>query len=195
MVAVTRSTSKKDDKKKRITKERKEQKPPSHNNDDNDDSKDVEEEISDNDKLSEEDEEEEFEDEELFENDYSLPKDIKENKKLLEKSEKIIKSLNDDEPTLEKILNAKIRFKRQKELFQWFYIYRYSFPNSEDRILLKEDLKERLKRYKAEYKEYIKNKKEFLEMEKIEEQENDIFVLKRKLFSIETTEENRKLLF
>ena len=38
-------------------------------------------------------------------------------------------------------------------------------------------------------------KKEFLDMEKIEEQEKDIFVLKRKLFAIETTEENRRLLF
>lgn len=194
MVVSTRSSSKKDDKKKRITKERKEQKPPSHNDNNNENGDDNVEELSEEDKLPD-DEELDEEEEELFKNDYSLPKEIKENKELQEKGEKIIQSLENDEPTLEKILNAKIRFKRQKELFEWFYIYRYSFPNSEDRILLKNDLNERLKRYKAEYKDYIKNKKDFLEMEKYEEQEKDIFILKRKLFLIETTDDNRKLLF
>jgi ATP-dependent Lon protease len=192
MVAVTRSSTKKEDKKKRITKERKEQKPPSHSNND-DVEPEVEPELSDNEKSSLDDIDEEEED--IFENDYSLPQNIKDNDVWNSKSEKIINSLKEDEPTLEKILNAKIRFKRQKELFEWFYIYRYSFPNTEDRILLKDDLNERLKRYKSEYKDYIKNKQEFLEMEKIEEQERDIFILKRKLFAIETTEENRKLLF
>ena len=184
MVAVTRSSVKKDEKKKRVTKERKEQKPPPPI-----DEPDEEEDISD--KESGIDEEEE----ELFENDYSLPHYIKNNDLLNGKCEKIISALKDDEPTLEKILTAKIRFKRQKELFQWFFIYRYSFPNSEDRLILKEDINERLKRYKNEYKDFIKNKREFLEMEKIEEQEKDIFTLKRKLFAIETTEENRRLLF
>lgn len=192
MVAVTRSSTKKDDKKKRITKERKEQKPPPHNKDDNDDNK--EDELFDNDKLSEEELDEEEEDE-LFQNDYSLPKEIKENDKLFEKSQKIITMLENEEPTLERILNAKIRVKRQKELFQWYYIYRYSFPNSEDKILLKNDLNDRLKKYKSEYKDYVKNKKDFLEMEKYEQEEKDIYILKRKLFSIQTTEKNRKLLF
>jgi ATP-dependent Lon protease len=185
MVAVTRSSVKKDDKKKRITKERKEQKPPP--NDDPLDNEDV----SDKDSINEIDEEED----ELFENDYSLPSLIKNNNVLSEKCEKIITSLKDEEPCLEKILSAKIRFKRKKELFQWFFIYRYSFPNSEDRLIMKDDINERLKRYKNEYKDFMKNRKEFLEMEKIEEQEKDIFILKQKLFSIETTEENRRLLF
>lgn len=185
MVAVTRSSVKKDDKKKRITKERKEQKPPP--NDDPLDNEDV----SDKDSINEIDEEED----ELFENDYSLPSLIKNNNVLSEKCEKIITSLKDEEPCLEKILSAKIRFKRKKELFQWFFIYRYSFPNSEDRLIMKDDINERLKRYKNEYKDFMKNRKEFLEMERIEEQEKDIFILKQKLFSIKTTEENRRLLF
>jgi ATP-dependent Lon protease len=185
MVAVTRSSVKKDDKKKRITKERKEQKPPP--NDEPLDNEDV----SDKDSINEIDEEED----ELFENDYSLPSLIKNNNVLSEKCEKIITSLKDEEPCLEKILSAKIRFKRKKELFQWFFIYRYSFPNSEDRLIMKDDINERLKRYKNEYKDFMKNRKEFLEMERIEEQEKDIFILKQKLFSIKTTEENRRLLF
>ena len=188
MVAVTRSSVKKDEKKKRVTKERKEQKSPPPND----------EPVEDGDlsvKESGTDEDEDEEEEELFENDYSLPRYIKSNDLLNGKCDKIIASLKDDEPTLEKILSAKIRFKRQKELFQWFFIYRYSFPNSEDRLILKDDINERLKRYKNEFKDYMRNKKEFLDMEKIEEQEKDIFVLKRKLFAIETTEENRRLLF
>ena len=189
MVAVTRSSVKKDEKKKRVTKERKEQKSPPPNDEPDEPVEDGD--VSVKESGIDEDEEEE----ELFENDYSLPHYIKSNDLLNGKCDKIIGSLKDDEPTLEKILSAKIRFKRQKELFQWFFIYRYSFPNSEDRLILKDDINERLKRYKNEFKDYIRNKKEFLDMERIEEQEKDIFVLKRKLFGIETTEENRRLLF
>ena len=197
MVATRSSSSsvKKDDKKKKITKEKKERKeqkplPPS-----NDDSL-IDKEPEDDNNLEEEEEDDELDDEEdLFENDYELPKEIEENNLLSNKTKTIIESLKKDEPSLEKILSAKIRFKRRKELFEWYYIYRYSFPNSEDRILLKNDINDRLKQYEKEYIEFKKNKDIFLKMEKMKKEEEDIYYWKRKLLNINTTDENHKILF
>ena len=189
MVVTTRSSSKKDEKKKKLVNKdiRSEQKPPPKEN------KEDENIINENDDLIEEDDEDSEED--LFKNDYELPKSILENKKLLKKSEKIIESLEKDEPSLENILNAKIRFKRKKEMFEWYFIYSYTFPNSEDRVSLKEDMNKRLKQYEKEYIEFQKNKDKFLEMEKIKKEESDIYFWKRKLLEIPTNQENRKILF
>ena len=196
MVSTRSSSSslKKDDKKKKITKEkkeRKEQKPSPPFNDDNL----IDRESEDDNDVEEEDNNELDDEEDLFENDYELPKEIEESPLLNNKTKMIIESLKKDEPNLEKILSAKIRFKRRKELFEWYYIYRYSFPNSEDRILLKNDINERLKQYEKEYIEFKKNKETFLKMEKMKKEEEDIYYWKRKLLNIDTTDENHKILF
>lgn len=191
MVVLTRSSSsKKEEKKKKFVNKdvRSEQKPPPK--EDKEDEKNIDENddfIDDDDEISDE--------EDLFKNDYELPKSILENEKLRIKSEKIIQSLEKEEPSLEKILNSKIRFKRKKEMFEWFFIYSYTFPNSEDRIYLKEDMNKRLKQYEKEYIEFQKNKDKFLEMEKIKKEEDDIYFWKRKLLEIPTHRENRKILF
>ena len=122
MVMATRSsTGKKKEEKKKITSSEKPKPPPK-----------VEE--------AEEELDSEFdEEEELFENEYHFPKNLEENTSLKTLHGKIVSAIQNDAPSLEQILNAKVRFKRKKELLEWFYVYKYSFPNSEDRILLKAD--------------------------------------------------------
>ena len=185
MPIVTRSSSKKEEKKKKLVNKdvRSEQNNTPHQE---------EVVVNENDDFIDDEEDSE---EELFKNDYELPKSILENKNLLKKSDKIIQSLEKDEPCLERILKSNIRFKRKKELFEWFFIYSYTFPNSEDRLLLKEDINKRLLQYEKEFIEFKNNKEKFLEMENIKKEENDIYFWKRKLLEIPTNQENRKILF
>ena len=186
MPVLTRSSKKEEKKKKFVNKDvRAEQKPPPKENKE-------EQEIPEDDDFIDDDDSDE---EDIFKNDYELPKSIRGNRKLLKKSEKIIESLEKDEPSMEKILKSKIRFKRRKEMFEWFFIYSYTFPNSEDRVLLKEDLNRRLRQYEKEFIEFEKNKEKFLEMEKVKKEESDIYYWKKKLLEIQTNKENRILLF
>lgn len=176
MVMATRSsTGKKKEEKKKITSSEKPKPPPK-----------VEE--------AEEELDSEFdEEEELFENEYHFPKNLEENTSLKTLHGKIVSAIQNDAPSLEQILNAKVRFKRKKELLEWFYVYKYSFPNSEDRILLKADLNDRLKRYQAEFKDFQKNKELFRDMEKMEK-ENRLYTLRKRLFDIPIDPKNRNFL-
>jgi ATP-dependent Lon protease len=144
---------------------------------------------------SEEEEEEEQDIDEFYEDEYELPKSITSNEKLLEESNKIIKKLEDDSPSLEKILNANIRWKHKVELFEWFFIYKYSYPNSEERIMLKKDLNSRLKRYKQDKIDFKKNKNQIKLMENIMDSEDELQLLKRKILNLNANEKNKRVLF
>ena len=134
------------------------------------------------------------EEDDFFENDYTIPTTFTGNEKLTKMHETIVESIQNDDPDLEKILTSKIRFKRKKEIFEWYYIYRYSFPNSEDRHLLKKEICDKLDQYKEEYKEFVKNKEKFKEMEKLEKKSNDLTILRQKLLSMDIDSENQNIL-
>lgn len=182
MVQTRSSCRKKEEKKKKITKEAQERK-----NQTSDPPEEIDE-FDENGSFIES----EFD---LYSQEYEIPPSILENPDLKTKSDKIIESLKNDEPSLEKILQLKIRNKRKKELFEWFFIYRYSYPNSEDRILLKKDINTRIDHYKKEFLQFKANKNDFIEMEKLKKDEDNIFFWKKKLLSLQTTEHNKKILF
>ena len=85
-------------------------------------------------------EEEEEEDEDFFENDFTLPGNVQSDSKLAEKANKLIEKIQNESPTLEKILNTKMSNKNKMELFELYYIYRYTEPNSDERFALKTEM-------------------------------------------------------
>lgn len=144
---------------------------------------------------SEEEEEAVVELDELYEDEYELPTYVKSNKRLLAESNKIIKKLEDDAPSLDKILNADIRWKHKVELFEWFFIYKYSYPNSEERMMLKKEMNAKLKRYKQDQADFRKNKEQMKMMETILDSEDELQALKRKILKVNAKESNKKVLF
>ena len=136
----------------------------------------------------------EEDDDEYFENDYNFPSSLAENKKLKKIHEKLVDSIEKTTPNLQHILNLKVRFKRKKELLQWYYIYRYSFPNSEDRFMLQQDIEDRITRYKEEFLDFKKNPEKFKEMEKMGKKSNNLSVLREKLLSTPIDDYNRNIL-
>jgi len=132
---------------------------------------------------------------ELYEDEYELPTYITSNKRLLSESNKIIKKLEDDAPSLDKILNADIRWKHKVELFEWFFIYKYSYPNSEERMMLKKEINGKLKRYKQDNIDFRKNKEQIKLMETIMDSEDELQLLKRKILKLNADEKNKKVLF
>lgn len=134
-------------------------------------------------------------DDELYENEYPIPNYFNSNQKLKKLHQKIVDRIEKDNPTLENIIRSKIRLKRKKEMLEWFYIYKYSFPNSEDRVMLKIDLNERLDRYKREYVDFQQNKDLFMQLESSEKSMNSIDTIRKQLFSKKLDDYNRVILF
>jgi ATP-dependent Lon protease len=133
-------------------------------------------------------------DDDFLENEYTFPSSLNENSQLKKLHEKLVDSIEKAAPDLENILKLKIRFKRKKELLEWYYIYRGSFPNSEERLSLKQDIDERIILYKQEYVDFQKNSGKFKEMEKMGKRSNNLSVLREKLLTSPIDEYNRNIL-
>ena len=162
-----------------------------------DSSSDSESELRDDDEtIASRDTESSFDEEEMFEETYDLPKHLKNNTKLKKRFDSLVDRIKSQEPSIEQILQLKIRSKRKVELLQQYYIYRYStLPHSEEKYYMRKELNTYIEQAKKEYMEFCLHKKKFLTLEKHNKIENDLMLLKKKLLDLDTTEENLNILY
>ena len=142
-------------------------------------------------------EEEYSSDEDLWmEQDYErdIPKSIKTNVKLTNSFNRLARKIKKKEPTIEMILESKIRMKRKLYLMEKFYIYKLSTPYSEERYYLKKELLEKLNYYQKEYDDFRGNKDKFISLEKNQENDSDLMNIKKMLLNLETSEKNLQIL-
>lgn len=133
--------------------------------------------------------------EDYSEESYPIPRHVEKNKKLAKDYKKLIQRIKSKEPTMEKILKAKIRMKRKLDLIQEYFILTHSYPYTEERFFLKKRMNEKLKYYKQEFQEFKKNKTKFSDLESIEKNDSDMMLIKSKLIDLETSPKNLQLLF
>ncbi len=152
--------------------------------------------INDDESIASEDTESTFDEEEMFEESYDLPKHLKGNTKLKKRFSALVQRIKSQEPSIEQILQLKIRSKRKVELLQQYYIYRYStLPHSEEKYYMRKELNAYIDQAKKEYSEFCLHKKKFLTLEKHNKIENDLMLLKKKLLDLDTTQENLNILY
>lgn len=144
------------------------------------------------------DDEYDEEDEEIldwFDENYEIPKDIKEDKKLTDNFNRIVHRIKSSEPTLEDILNLKIRMKRKIYLLQKFYIYKNSFPYTEERYFLRMELMKKIQMYTLEYKDFLKHKDRYKILENSKKMDSDLMTLKSSILKLDTKKDNLKIIF
>lgn len=152
--------------------------------------------INDDETIASGDTESTFDEEEMFEESYDLPKHLKGNTKLKKRFSVLVDRIKSQEPSIEQILQLKIRSKRKVELLQQYYIYRYStLPHSEEKYYMRKELNAYIDQAKKEYSEFCLHKKKFLTLEKHNKIENDLMLLKKKLLDLDTTQENLNILY
>ena len=142
-----------------------------------------------------EEEEEEEEDEDFFENDFTLPGSVQSNSKLAEKANKLIEKIQNESPTLEKILNTKMSNKNKMELFELYYIYRYTEPNSDERFALKTEMNTKMKEYVKLHQQKMKYKDKILMLEKKLSNNDELFQLKSSILELDCDEDAREYLY
>lgn len=147
--------------------------------------------------FSDEESESEEEEEEFLEESFPIPHSLQETKsvKLKNYYNRLIKKIKRKEPTIEKILKSEIRMKRKLEMIQQFFIFKFSYPYSEERLYKKKKIMEKLSQYEREFQDFKKNKTKFMNLEEMEKADSDLIQMKSKLMEIETSEKNIKILF
>lgn len=136
-----------------------------------------------------------IEEEDWMDEIFEIPNDIKDDEKLLQNFNTIVDRIKSNEPSLEMILTLKIRMKRKIDLLQKFYIYKNSFPYTEERYFLKKELLKKIQMYQIEYKEFIKNKDRYKKLENAKRMDSDLVSLKSNILNLDTKKENLKIIF
>ena len=77
------------------------------------------------------------EEEELEDEEFEIPPEIENNKKLNRKAQKIMDYIQDHTVQLQDILNSPMRMKHKSELFELYFIFENSLLNSEERMELR----------------------------------------------------------
>lgn len=139
---------------------------------------------------SDSDEEYEDEDEEEFE----LPDAIIRNPRLSKKAHSIIEHIEKKTISLEQILESQIRMKHKAELFELYFIYENTMPNSEERMELRKILYKMYHEYIHEHDQYLENKKEVKYLEKQEKKSSSVLDIQYDIIRKETSRENKEVM-
>jgi len=158
---------------------------------DDEDGEDGEEAEENDDEEEDEDEEEDDEDEEEFE----LPDNITKDPTLLDRSNKLIEYIKTQSPNLEDILKSAIRKKNKAELFELYFVYESTMPNSEERMELRKTLFKMYKDYVREAKNYHEYREDVRRFEKQERKSSSLVDMQYKIFGLNTTMANKEAIF
>jgi len=126
---------------------------------------------------------------------FELPQNIIKDKDMRQKAHNVMDYIQQQTITLEDILNCDMRLKHKAEVFELFYVFENSMLNSEERMSLRKVLYDTYKDYIHEYKKYIENKKEIRHYEKKEKRSSSILDLQYDIIKLETTKENKEVIF
>lgn len=146
----------------------------------------------------EEEEEDDFvdeEEEELFEDDYTLPSDLKDDEKIHAKCKKMIEKIKSNNPNLRTILNGKMKYKDKMELFELYFIYRFVDPNTEERLALKTHIKEKIKTAKENFQQYTKHADKIKYLEKKLSNHDELYELRNAILELDCENEAREYLY
>jgi len=138
-----------------------------------------------------EDSEEDMDDEEEFE----LPDSILQSPALTRKARKIISYIEKKTIRLDQILNSDIRMKNRSELFELFFIYENTMPNSEERMELRRILYKMFEDYKKEHVKYVEHKKEVRHFEKQEKRSSSVLDLQYDILRLNTSKSNKEVIY
>lgn len=147
-----------------------------------------------NDEIDDEDESSlEFDSEE--EEEFEIPSRIQQDEKLLAKINKIINYIGAKEPTLEKVLQLKCRWEKKIEIFELFYIYKYSPLNTEERLEYKKMISEKISLARKDYKIFLEHKELIGNLEKRYNVCDEILDMKQKILHLDANDNEKYVLF
>lgn len=144
----------------------------------------------DDDSDYEEEDDSEYEDEE-----FEIPAEIQDNKKLNKKAQKIMEYIKGRTIQLEDILRSEMRLKHKAELFELYFIFDNSLLNSEERMELRKILHQTYHDYLHEYEQFTTNKKQIKYYEKCEKKSSSVLEIQHKILQLETTPANKEVIF
>lgn len=146
---------------------------------------DVDSDISGSDDDDEDDDDEE---------EFMLPEVITRDARLNKKALKIIDHIQKNTLTLQHILESPIRMKHKAELFELFFIYDNTMPNTEERMELRKILYKMYIDYLSEHEKYLQNKSAIRLIEKQQKSSSSILDLQYDILRLQTNDKNKEVM-
>jgi len=128
-------------------------------------------------------------------NEYPLPSSIRKNESLHHLACEVISRIEKEQPTLESILTVPMRDKHRQKLFDYFYMYQETEPNSEERYEYKILLQRWLKEYSQEYEMYQQVADSIQDFESTYESRHLFSKIPCDIVQLETGMENKEAIY
>ena len=134
-------------------------------------------------------------DESDIEDEFEIPSNVEKNEVLKKKFQRLLQQLESKEPLMETILNLRCKMKDKLHVFELYYIFKSSAYNSEERLQVKTELKERIASLQKENR-YFRDKKEEIQfLDKKVEDMDELMNLKQRILHLNCQDVDRILLY
>jgi len=124
-----------------------------------------------------------------------LPEKVVNNSKYMKTIHKLIKSIESETPTLEKLLESKMRKKHKADMFEWILILENLPPLSEEKKILRKQVHNMFQTYTKEYDKYKVYKSEIHAFEEKNKDYNELFDIQYKILNLNTDEGNKDAIY
>jgi ATP-dependent Lon protease len=128
------------------------------------------------------------------EEEFMLPEVITRDARLNKKAIKIMDHIQKNTLTLQHILESPIRMKHRAELFELFFIYDNTMPNTEERMELRKILYKMYTDYISEHEKYLQNKSAIRVIEKQQKSSSSILDLQYDILRLQTNDKNKEVM-
>jgi ATP-dependent Lon protease len=146
---------------------------------------------------SNEDTEEEDDDEEDKEQEYLdfVPSSVLKNPASKEQVLRVIRDIEKDSPSIEKLLAIPMRRKHKAEILDWIMIYENSMPFTEERKVLRRQIQKMTRLHKKEYPKYLAHKDELKKIEKKYRDYNENYDIQYRILTLQSSQANKEAIY
>jgi ATP-dependent Lon protease len=133
--------------------------------------------------------------EDMDEEEFELPESVLQSPLLTRRAQKIISYIQKKTVRLDQILTSDIRIKNRAELFELFYVYENTMPNSEERMEMRKILMKMFEEYQKEHHKYLQHKKEIRHFERQEKRSSSILDIQYEILRLNTSKSNKEVIY
>ncbi|MGA1308226.1 MAG: AAA family ATPase, partial [Candidatus Kapaibacteriota bacterium] len=126
---------------------------------------------------------------------FIIPKSVWKNDVLRGKLADVLQCIKENTPTLEELLEADMRLLDKATLFEYLQVFLSSMPMSEERMALRKQVRRLIEHHKKEYTHYAQRESEVKAFEDKCIAIRDLSDIQYKIINLETSEENKEVLF
>ncbi|NDE14016.1 AAA family ATPase [bacterium] len=108
---------------------------------------------------------------------------------------RVIRDIEKESPSIEKLLATPMRRKHKAEILDWIMIYENSMPFTEERKVLRRQIQKLTRLHKKEYPKYLAHKTDLKKIEKKYRDYNENYDIQYRILTLQSSQANKEAIY